>query len=530
MKYSVIMPSWNDERLISVVLKHYETAHRIIFFDAGSTDLGPYLINKAGREIRQNPVQDKLSDKQNIEIKNSAWHELAEENDYIIIQDTDELIFFPETPNDILKALTLYKFHNVTHATVVSYAIIMSDDEWQNIDNRISHGQHPTLSFMHGCREDPICLEMNMPLTMYDKPMIFDPKAIASTNFLPGQHTWNPVFTKPPREPETPPTMLHCRYLGREREFVRTQRSRERLKHQFHLGYGIQYNVSDSEIINRIERIYNSAQNLVLFQNFVRVVPFIGANDFLIAVHDKSDFISRELMNGANFEPTVSAAVAFLCTDKSLFIDIGANIGVHTFTAAIAGADVISYECHPKNFKLLESSILANGWESRITARQYAISSDDSVTLKLSENSQNMGGSSLHHDHNEKHYLVSTKKIDSENLNTDKYERVIIKIDVEGHEPYVIKGMSEFLKNKKIQALFIEFNKSLTSIEIFLKYIYDPLISFGFSDILTVLQVPTEKWIGASIKPQIPSNKSLTKDELINIMHINDVVELIFTR
>jgi hypothetical protein len=353
------MPLYNDEMLVKVVLKHYQSASRIIFFDMGSTDDGPKIAISGNREVIF--VENKFDDLINIKIKNEAWKDLASNNDYVIVQDTDELIFFPDSPNDIISKLYDWKCNSISHSCVTSYAVIMEDEEWLQVNTRLMCNQHPTLSFTNGTRDDPICLEMNFPPNMYDKPMIFNPNAIRNTNFFPGQHDWAPEFIKTPKSPSVRPLMLHCRYLGRNREKLRTQQTRERIKHQFHLGFGVQYNITDDQIDDRINYIYNSKKNINIFSGFIKYVSHQGANNFLLALNKESDFITKNLIAGKTWEPTVSSAIASLSNKNSLFIDIGANIGIHALTAANCGSNVIAFEPHPANFKILKKAIIANG-------------------------------------------------------------------------------------------------------------------------------------------------------------------------
>ena len=105
------MPLYNDEMLVKVVLKHYQSASRIIFFDMGSTDDGPKIAISGNREVIF--VENKFDDLINIKIKNEAWKDLASNNDYVIVQDTDELIFFQIVlmilfPNYMTGSATLY--------------------------------------------------------------------------------------------------------------------------------------------------------------------------------------------------------------------------------------------------------------------------------------------------------------------------------------------------------------------------------------------------------------------------------------
>ena len=61
------MPLYNDEMLVKVVLKHYQSASRIIFFDMGSTDDGPKIALSVNREVIF--VENKFDDLINIKIR-----------------------------------------------------------------------------------------------------------------------------------------------------------------------------------------------------------------------------------------------------------------------------------------------------------------------------------------------------------------------------------------------------------------------------------------------------------------------------
>ena len=54
-------------------------------------------------------------------------------------------------------------------------------------------------------------------------------------------------------------------------------------------------------------------------------------------------------------------------------LDIGANIGLHSILLAKCNYDVIAYEPDPEHYSLLESNILNNNVQSRITTAQAAV-------------------------------------------------------------------------------------------------------------------------------------------------------------
>lgn len=299
MKYSVFMPLWNDIDLLKVVLKHYETAHRITIFDCGSNDGGPELAIKEGRSVVYMKENKRLSDEDLISVKNSIWKQDRGIVDYVIVQDTDEIVFFPEYPNDILSALTNWKMQGVTHSSVTSFAVIKSDDEFKNLLQRLKRDQHATVGIESGARADPILVRMGLPEYLYDKPMIFDPQFFEETHFEPGQHSWSPSLRGPGRGALQKPWMLHLRYLGEKREELRSIATRERAQHQFKKGLAIQYNLSDENIKHRASEIYAQRTTLQsplrLFPGFCRVVPFVGSADFVIQVHEGGRLYKRAI-------------------------------------------------------------------------------------------------------------------------------------------------------------------------------------------------------------------------------------------
>lgn len=86
-----------------------------------------------------------------------------------------------------------------------------------------------------------------------------------------------------------------------------------------------------------------------------------------------------------------------LLKEGSTFVDIGANAGIYTMTAAaLVGASgrVLSIEPNPKVLERLSFNAALNGFESRITIEQAGVS-DTAGSFALTLDASNLGGSSL---------------------------------------------------------------------------------------------------------------------------------------
>ena len=135
----------------------------------------------------------------------------------------------------------------------------------------------------------------------------------------------------------------------------------------------------------------------------------------------------------------------------SCFVDVGANIGCHSFWASkLAGATgkVISIEASPYIFKCLQSGIKANDIQN-IQAFNLIAGENDKQNSDFYDapvDKFGMGSRSPQRFGSTNKSLVPTKSLDSllSNCGAEKVE--IIKIDVEGYEKQVIMGARDTIR------------------------------------------------------------------------------------
>ena len=141
----------------------------------------------------------------------------------------------------------------------------------------------------------------------------------------------------------------------------------------------------------------------------------------------------------------------------NIVVDVGANIGLHTLNMArIVGntGQVFAFEPDPSNFEILKKNVKINNYKNIILEQKAVGDKHGRTTLYQS-------------DHPGKHRIFpqteqAKSEIQVELTNLDNYfdsdmiDKInFIKIDVEGLEFSVLKGMKNILKNsKKIKILF----------------------------------------------------------------------------
>ncbi len=165
--------------------------------------------------------------------------------------------------------------------------------------------------------------------------------------------------------------------------------------------------------------------------------------------------IGQPLIIGKTWETHVTNAIVKHLKPGEVFLDIGANIGYFTLLAASIvqdGGKVISFEPNPQNLQLLYSSIVENQFKN-ITVYPFA-ASDFPQMLGLATGGSNgtvvdVSSSA------QKNYIVQSIIVDE--LLQHERQINVIKIDIEGHEPFAIRGMDKLIKKHK-PIIFTEFH------------------------------------------------------------------------
>ena len=140
---------------------------------------------------------------------------------------------------------------------------------------------------------------------------------------------------------------------------------------------------------------------------------------------------------------------------SNVFIDIGANCGLYSLVASTAGVPTISFEPNSENYQLLLRNLHHNNINN-VEAFHVALSSSQGV-MRLYGGGEgaslikNWGGME-----NTYSSLVSTNSLD--NLISHRFakDRLLIKIDVEGHEFEVLSGARKLLSQSPSPTWLIE--------------------------------------------------------------------------
>jgi len=142
-------------------------------------------------------------------------------------------------------------------------------------------------------------------------------------------------------------------------------------------------------------------------------------------------------------------------------LDIGANIGNHTLAFATAASQVYAFEPLPPVYELLDRNVRDNGIDN-VQTFPFALSDreEDATIYMVSEG--NVGASSFDQRDDNTEGVTVSKKIGDRVIAGLGLKKIdLIKLDVEAHEAFVLRGLRETLQQHK-PIITMEWNDPLT--------------------------------------------------------------------
>lgn len=165
------------------------------------------------------------------------------------------------------------------------------------------------------------------------------------------------------------------------------------------------------------------------------------------------------LMSGGVWEPGITALLGKIISSGMTVIDVGANIGYHTLTAADlvgSGGKVYAFEPEPGNFDLLNKNIHANKYDN-VTTICKAVADKVGISKMIVYPTRH-GANKLVAPNSIYKTTIPVEVVTLDEFFKDVRRSInIIKVDVEGFEPAVFNGMQDIIKQNPDIKLLLEF-------------------------------------------------------------------------
>jgi FkbM family methyltransferase len=228
-----------------------------------------------------------------------------------------------------------------------------------------------------------------------------------------------------------------------------------------------------------------------------RLHPYIvdGATDVVhrtpegLELHlDLEDYIQRGIFYHTWETPELAVARAILRPGDSM-LDVGANVGIFTLVGARAvgpAGQVHAFEPIPVNFERLSENVQRNGFANVVLNQAAAGPLDGVMQLGLEPDMERTSGKQM-----SGFYTVGSaqRQATVPSLNLDHYLEThlpgrrarFIKIDVEGYEPEVLRGLHSTLGEQRVDVMMLEVDVySLHRLGTQVAAIVDPLQTAGY--------------------------------------------------
>jgi len=205
-----------------------------------------------------------------------------------------------------------------------------------------------------------------------------------------------------------------------------------------------------------IKKIYSRILNIILSSKEELLVDFKNIQLF-INIKDPIDKII--FYKNAYEERQINFLAEWIKKNQpNIFIDIGANFGVYSLRISklFQTLKVIAFEPVLTTFNKLKMNIKINNLEKRIKTYNVGLSSTNGLKKMIALKRRNYiqsGGFSFNipkKKFTDEDVIQYHKSIKGDKVLKFKKKKIIIKIDVEGHENKVLLGIKNLLKNNKI--------------------------------------------------------------------------------
>lgn len=172
---------------------------------------------------------------------------------------------------------------------------------------------------------------------------------------------------------------------------------------------------------------------------------------------DTSDFLQRTLFSANDFEPRIRETIEKRLKPGDVFVDVGANVGFYSLCASKVvgvGGKIYAFEPAPETISALQTNVALNG-AANISTSQIALSDQTGISKLYLDSAHNSGATSMRASQNaSQEIVVSLDTYDNYALKNGLPTPALVKIDVEGAECLVLKGMTTLLSARP--AMIIE--------------------------------------------------------------------------
>lgn len=191
-----------------------------------------------------------------------------------------------------------------------------------------------------------------------------------------------------------------------------------------------------------------------------RALPQLKTDEAMVHGHtmrlDARDSLGLSIWG--TWEPFETELIQTLVQPGDVVVDVGANIGYYTLLLARrvgAQGRVFAFEPAPENFAILQENVARNGYQNVVLEQKALADTNGFAMLALSNTN--------HGDHRLQNSSAANETVTVETTTLDAYlgevaqNVTLVKMDVQGAEMRVLRGMKNLLARQSPLTLVLEF-------------------------------------------------------------------------
>lgn len=199
---------------------------------------------------------------------------------------------------------------------------------------------------------------------------------------------------------------------------------------------------------------------------FWQISQLLFPHEAVVTFAGNTKLVAKKGMTGATgniytglHEFEEMAFLLHFLREADLFADIGANIGSYSILASgYVHATTLAFEPIPTTYEILKKNIAINHLNKKVTAFNIALGGKEAIQKFTSSLDTVNHALASEEENGLPNIAVKVTTFDS--FVAEYGYPSLIKIDVEGYETEVLKGMSQTLRNNDLKSIIIELNGS----------------------------------------------------------------------
>ena len=201
--------------------------------------------------------------------------------------------------------------------------------------------------------------------------------------------------------------------------------------------------------------------NRPIYAGADRALVRLGSGEFVCV--DTNSLDSIDYLLGWDMEANVLPLFRSFLQPHSVVLDIGANFGLYTAISATfvkKHGRLYAFEANPHTFELLERTLYANRLALRPNiVAVNALVADEAGRRKLYYLPRFLGGATMT---DVGHWGRDKRSVEVDAITIDQFlprglAVDLVKIDIEGHEPFALRGMVDTIHRSPNIRIFLEF-------------------------------------------------------------------------